>query len=402
MEGIQLCYQGKKSEEEILAIAKSCPRLKNIDKKSTFISGDNFHAMGALLSSGYGSKIDLIYIDPPYNTEQVFKVSEDRVSTISRNGTTVAYSDNLKPYEYLEFMRERLILMRELLSEKGSIYLHIDCKMGHYIKMIMDEVFGANNFLNDIARIKSNPKNFKRSAYGNQRDMVLFYAKNKGKNIFNNITVGFTEEEKVLKFKKIDKDGRRYNTVPVHAPGETTNGETGGYWRDMLPPKGRHWRTSPKELDRLDSAGLIEWSKNGVPRIKKYADEHSGKKIQDVWHYIDPARPVYPTEKNPDMLEMIIKQSSNKDSLIMDCFAGSGSTLFAAEKNGRHWVGIDQSNFSVKVIKTRLQRSSYNFIELSDTNNINDTKVAGPVLYDSTKDESLLSLGPLFQSKLPA
>ena len=97
--------------------------------------------------------------------------------------------------EYLEFIRERLILMRELLSAKGSIYLHIDCKMVHYVKLIMDEVFGAENFLNDIARIKSNPKNFKRPAYGNQRDMVLFYAKNRGKNIFNNITRSLTEEE---------------------------------------------------------------------------------------------------------------------------------------------------------------------------------------------------------------
>lgn len=181
-------------------------------------------------------------------------------------------------------------------------------------------------------------------------------------NSFNDITQGLTEKDIESKFKKVDKYGRRYNTVPVHAPGETTNGETGNYWRDMLPPKGRHWRTSPKELDRLDKDGLIEWSKNGVPRIKKYADEHKGKKIQDIWSYIDPAHPLYPTEKNLDMLKMIVQQSSNKNSLVMDCFAGSGSTLLAAEQTGRRWLGVDQSEYSAKVIKKRFNGINFNCI----------------------------------------
>ena len=356
MDGIELNYQGKKDENEILDSISNANKIK-LSGKPAYISGDNFNVMSSLLISGYRGCIDLIYIDPPYNTNQVFNVNSERVSTISRNGSVIAYSDDLKPFEYLEFIRERLILMRELLSEKGSIYLHIDCKMGHYLKMIMDEIFGSENFLNDIARIKSNPKNFKRPAYGNQRDMILFYAKNKGNNIFNNITQGLTEKEIEKKFKKIDNNGRRYNTVPVHA------GETGGYWREMLPPKGRHWRTIPKELDKLDEAGLIEWSKNGVPRIKKYADEHKGKKIQDVWSYIDPAYPLYPTEKNLEMLKMIVQQSSNSDSLVMDCFAGSGSTLLAAEQTGRRWIGIDQSEYSAKVIKDRFKDVDYDFIE---------------------------------------
>lgn len=365
MDGIELKYQGKRSESEIISLVSDVKKIK-LGKNPTYINGDNLIVMSSLLASGYNNSVDLIYIDPPYNTNQVFSVDNDRVSTISRNGSVVAYSDNLRPSEYLEFIRERLILMRELLSAKGSIYLHIDCKMGHYVKLIMDEVFGAENFLNDIARIKSNPKNFKRPAYGNQRDMVLFYAKNRGKNIFNNITRSLTEEEIISKFKKIDKNGRHYNTVPVHAPGETKSGETGRYWRDMLPPKGRHWRTNPEELDKLDSEGLIEWSKNGVPRIKKYADEHKGKKIQDIWSYIDPAYPLYPTEKNLDMLKMIVLQSSNSDSLVMDCFAGSGSTLLAAEQAGRKWIGIDQSDYSAEVIKERFRKVDFDYIKFSD------------------------------------
>ena len=365
MNGIELKYQGKKDESEVLNSVFRAKKIK-LGRTSTYISGDNFEVMSSLLISGYENSIDLIYIDPPYNTKQIFNVDNERVSTVSRNGSIVAYSDDLKPFEYLEFIRERLILMRELLSKKGSIYLHIDYRMGHYIKIIMDEVLGSENFLNDIARIKSNPKNFKRPAFGNQRDMILFYAKNKGHNIFNNITQELTEEEIESKFKKVDKNGRRYNTVPVHAPGETTAGETGGYWRDMLPPKGRHWRTSPKELDRLDKADLIEWSKNGVPRIKKYADEHKGKKIQDIWNYIDPAYPLYPTEKNLDMLKMIIQQSSNKDSLVMDCFAGSGSTLLAAEQLGRKWIGVDQSEYSAKVVKKRFKGINFSYVDYSN------------------------------------
>ena len=360
---MNLDYAGKKSEKEILAKAKSLKKsVDNIDN-SLLLKGDNFTALSSLLPN-YIGKIDLIYIDPPFNTNQTFTVEDERVSTISRKkNAIVAYSDQMTPSEYIEFMRERLILLRELLSDNGSIYLHIDTKMGHYIKVIMDEIFGIDNFKNDITRIKSNPKNFMRKAYGNQKDVIYFYAKNKDRNIFNNVTIQLDENDKAKMFKKIDENGRRYNTVPVHAPGET-NGKTGSEWRGMLPPSGRHWRTDPSELDKLDNLGLIEWSKNGVPRIKKFADEHKGKKIQDIWNYIDPAYPLYPTEKNLKMLEMIIEQSSNDDSIILDCFAGSGSTLFAAQNLGRKWIGIDQSDVSHKVIKKRFDKIAYEYLEL--------------------------------------
>lgn len=360
---MRIDYTGKKTEKEILAKAKSLERpIKNIDG-SLLLKGDNFVALSSLLPF-YASKIDLIYIDPPFNTNQTFTVEDERVSTISRKkNATIAYSDQMNPPEYIEFIRERLILLRELLSECGSIYLHIDTKMGHYIKIIMDEIFGIDNFKNDITRIKSNPKNFMRKTYGNQKDVIYFYAKNKDKNIFNNVTIKLDENDKVRMFKKIDKDGRRYNTVPVHAPGET-NGKTGSEWHGMLPPSGRHWRTDPAELDKLDELGLIEWSKNNVPRIKKFADEHKGKKIQDIWNYVDPAYPIYPTEKNLKMLEMIIAQSSNDSSIVLDCFAGSGSTLLAAQNLGRKWIGIDQSDVSLKVIRDRLDKVAYEYFEI--------------------------------------
>lgn len=151
------------------------------------------------------------------------------------------------------------------------------------------------------------------------------------------------------------KNGRRYTTVPIHAPGETDNGESAQPFKGIFPPKGRHWRTDVATLEKWDAEGLIEWSENGNPRKKIYADEREGKRVQDIWEFKDPMYPVYPTEKNSDLLELIIKTSSNPDSIVMDCFAGSGTTLKAAQKLGRTWIGIDQSELAIKTIREKLR-----------------------------------------------
>jgi adenine-specific DNA-methyltransferase len=151
-------------------------------------------------------------------------------------------------------------MIRELMSDRSSIYLHIDYKIGHYVKVMMDEIFGITNFRNDIARIKCNPKNFKRKGYGNIKDLILFYTKTDD-FIWNEPMVQRTDDEVERLFKKIDKDGRRYTTTPLHAPGETKNGVTGQNVERKYPPKGRHWRYDPKVLDELDSQGLIEMVK---------------------------------------------------------------------------------------------------------------------------------------------
>ncbi len=121
----------------------------------------------------------------------------------------------------------------------------------------------------------------------------------------------------------------------------------------MYPPKGRHWRYSPDKLTELDEKGLIEWSKTGNPRIKNFADEHKGKKVQDIWEYKDPAYPVYPTEKNEELLKFIIRQSSNEDSIVLDCFSGSGTTLKAANGLGRKFIGIDNSDLVIEASKKK-------------------------------------------------
>ena len=357
---MELTYNGKKTKKEILETLPQSELSKPIsEKENILINGDNLEALRILVhNSNQKGKIDLIYIDPPFATNGTFTISEERTSTISSSKKDeIAYTDNLLGEEFLEFLRERLILARELLSDRGSIYLHIDYKIGHYVKIIMDEIFGAENFRNDITRIKCNPKNFSRKAYGNIKDLILFYSKTSNP-IWNEPFVPFSDEDKARLYKKIDGHGRFYTTVPLHAPGETKDGVTGGTFRGMLPPKGRHWRTSPAELEKLDEQGLIEWSKNGVPRRKIFADEQKGKKLQDIWDFKDYQYPVYPTEKNLDLLKLIVQTSSNPESLVMDFFCGSGTTLIAAQELGRNWIGIDKSEKAIEVTRKKLNEEN--------------------------------------------
>lgn len=353
-----LQYPNKRTNEQILLETKKL-NLGSVfgSGKNKLIKGDNLKVLKTLLEDfNLKGKIDLIYIDPPFATNNHFTIGNDRVSTISNSkNDKTAYKDELVGSEFLEFLRERLILLRELLSDQGSIYLHIDYKIGHYVKIIMDEVFGIENFKNDITRIKCNPKNFKRKAYGNIKDLILFYSKTQNP-IWNDPTEELTTEDIEKLFKKVDSKGRRYTTIPLHAPGETVNGPTGKEWKGQLPPKGRHWRTDPKILEEWDQQGLIEWSKNGNPRKIIFADEKDGKKRQDIWDYKDLQYPTYPTEKNLDLLKNIILASSNEDSIVLDCFCGSGTTLQASQELGRNWIGIDQSDEAIKVIQKRLAK----------------------------------------------
>jgi adenine-specific DNA-methyltransferase len=354
---MQLNYSNKKSEKEIF---NNIPDIEleqtnSSDNPNLLIQANNLVALKQLITKhNLAGKIDLIYIDPPFATNNTFTITDGRASTISNSSNgTVAYSDKLKGAEFIEFIRERLVLLNMLLSDKGSIYLHIDYKIGHYVKILMDEIFGIDNFRNDITRVKCNPKNFARKGYGNMKDLILFYSKSENL-IWNEPKTPYTEEDKLKLFPKLEKSGRRYTTIPLHAPGETQNGKTSQAFKGILPPKGRHWRSEVSVLEQLDNDGLIEWSDKGNPRKKIYFDEQEGKRMQDIWEFKDPQYPVYPTEKNADLLDVIIKTSSNENSIVLDCFAGSGTTLKAAQTNGRQWIGIDQSDEAIKAIITKL------------------------------------------------
>ncbi|HPX29226.1 MAG TPA: site-specific DNA-methyltransferase [Sphaerochaeta sp.] len=350
---MKLSYENKESEASILANTKAAVFDGKIGGGNLLIHGDNLNVLQALRAS-FSGKIDLIYIDPPFSTNTVYRVGSERTGTVSFSSEDdVAYRDDLGGSEYLESLRKRLIITKELLSPRGSIYLHIDYKIGHYVKVLMDEIFGRANFRNDITRIKCNPKNFSRQGYGNMKDLILFYS-NGSDPIWNEVRIPLDEQELHRLFRKIDKDGRRYTTIPLHAPGETKSGVTGEKFKGLLPPKGRHWRSSPKVLEELDEQGLIEWSKNGVPRKIIYADEHAGKKLQDIWEFKDPQYPTYPTEKNLQLLKTIVAASSNMNSIVLDFYCGSGTTLLAAQELGRRWIGIDESLPAIETAKERL------------------------------------------------
>ena len=359
-----LSYKNKKPEDDIL---QNTPKAKlqsvyGQGAANKLIQGDNLPILRTLLESCRG-KVALVYIDPPFATNNKFRIGRNRVSTISSGShDRLAYSDTRLGAEYLEFLRERLIFLRELLSDEGSIYLHIDCKMGHYVKILMDEVFGAHNFRSDISRIKCNPKNFRRRAYGNIKDLILFYSKGE-RPIWNDPRQDYAAEDARRLFRKMDERGRRYTTIPLHAPGETRHGSTGQAWRGLKPPDGRHWRSDPKTLEGWDAQGLIEWSSNGVPRKKKFLHESKGKKVQDIWEFKDPQHPLYPTQKNLDLLKRIVTASSNPGDLVLDCFCGSGTSLLAAQVLGRFWIGIDGSEPALEVARRRLGAAEHELLK---------------------------------------
>ncbi|HNW99561.1 MAG TPA: site-specific DNA-methyltransferase [Bacteroidales bacterium] len=363
-------------------------------QKNLLIQAENIEGINYLLNEKkLKGKIDLIYIDPPFATGGNFTITDGRATTISnsKNGD-VAYTDILKGKDFINFLKERLFLLKELLSEQGSIYLHIDYKIGHYVKVMMDEVFGIENFRNDITRIKCNPKNFDRIGYGNIKDLILFYTKS-ANPIWNEPREKYTEKDFEKLFPKTDKQGRRYTTVPIHAPGETENGKSNLPFKGILPPKGRHWRVNVETLEQWDKEGLIEWSSTGNPRKIIYADEREGKRIQDIWEYKDPQYPTYPTEKNSELLDLIIKTSSNVNSIVLDCFCGSGTTLKSAQTNNRKWIGIDQSEHAIKATIKKLEtveedlfipKPDYDLIELTESINISQQRL-------NTKRQSLLN-----------
>ena len=235
-----------------------------------FYRGDNLEGLSRI--AGMGIKVDLVYIDPPFATNNEFLIDSDRANTISASGE-LAYADTVRGDEYLQQLGLRLEAIRRVLADDGSIYVHIDVKMEHHVRLLMDDVFGPRNFRNSITRIKCNPKNFNRYSYGNIKDTILFYSVSPYSINWHPQEEPLTGEDAVSRYPLVDDRGRRYATTPLHAPGITRNGPTGGTWRGMPPPAGRHWRYPPERLEELDAQGLIAWSSTGNPRKIIYADQ---------------------------------------------------------------------------------------------------------------------------------
>jgi adenine-specific DNA-methyltransferase len=357
----EIVYPNKHTINEILNsnTKKVYSEIYHGDEYNKIFFGDNFDALTHLYHNlDFSNKISLIYIDPPFGTNSVFQSRSQKYS----------YKDDLVGSHYLEFIRIRLILMRELLRDDGSIFIHLDNNMIFQIKIIMDEIFGAKNFRGFITRKKCSNKNYTKNTFGNISDYILFYSKC-DKYKWYRPTETWTDEKILKEYPFIDeKTGRRYKKVPIHAPG-IRNGETGKPWKGMFPPPGKHWQYTPEKLTEFDKNGEIYWSSNGNPRRKVFFEEDRGVPVQDIWLNLQDSLNQnvkitgYPTEKNPYLLERIINATSDEGDLIMDCFAGSGTTLDVANQLRRNYIGIDNS---LEAITSILKRFTQGLEEMGD------------------------------------
>jgi adenine-specific DNA-methyltransferase len=351
-QGLRLEYAGKKPVAEILATPAG--RYHPLEVHGTgdnrLYHADNLAVLAALAQdAAVAGKLRLVYIDPPFATAAAFESRKQNH----------AYDDYLVGPVFVESLRERLILIHQLLADDGSLYLHLDGRMAFHFRVVLDEIFGEGCFRNCITRKKCNPKNYTRKTYGNVADYILFYTKTDG-YVWNRQVEPWDEARAVKEYQYVDEQGRRYKKVPVHAPG-LRNGETGKPWRGKLPPPGKHWQYPPATLDDMDARGEIYWSPTGNPRRKVYLEHSAGVPLQDIWMDMRDAYNQnihvtgYPTEKNPQLLARIIEASSNPGDLIMDCYAGSGTALAVAANLGRHWIGVDRSPEAIKTTIRRLQ-----------------------------------------------
>jgi adenine specific DNA methylase Mod len=310
------------------------------------VYGDNLLVMQALLAgdpeTGLPSmrgKIDLIYIDPPFDSKADYRTKITLPgATIEQKPTVLeqfAYSDTWKDgtVSYLQMIYPRLVLMRELLSEQGSIYVHLDWHVGHYVKVLMDEVFGKENFVNEIIWKRSDSHNDS-SRFGVLDDRIQYYTRSKN-HIFNKVYKPYTEEYLDSFYNKVDSNGRRYRLDHFTKP----KGSIGYFYEykgATPPPNG--WRCPIETMQEYDRQGLLVFTENKVYK-KRFLDEQPGNPVGTIWDditgQIRSEAINYDTQKPETLLDRIIKASSNENSIIADFFSGSGTTGAVAERLGR-------------------------------------------------------------------
>ncbi len=326
--------------------------------------GDNLQVMSHLLKE-YREKIQLVYIDPPFDSKAAYKKSIALRGNTASNDHNVfeekQYSDIWTNDAYLQFMYERLILIRELLSDSGSLYLHCDWHQSHYLRCILDEIFGKDKFLNEIVwkranTVKGNVGQGSRF-WGANTDTLFFYRKG-GDYAFNPEFTEYSDEYIEQFYKYVEADtGRKYQLISMTAPG----GDDKGNPKYEVMGITRYWRYSQEKMQELIENGLVvQTSPNNVPRRKLYLDEGMGVPVQSLWDDISALssqaseREGYPTQKPEILLERIIKASSNLGDIVFDCFMGSGTTQSVAMKLGRRFIGADINLGAVQITTKRL------------------------------------------------
>ncbi len=336
--------------------------------RNRLVYGDNLLAMAALLAGDEASglpslrgKIDLIYIDPPFDSKADYRTKitlpgvelEQKPTVIEQFAYSDTWSDGTA--SYLEMITPRLILMRELLADTGSIYVHLDWHVGHYVKIVMDEVFGRENFCNEVVWQKFGAHN-DANRFGNVTESIYFYGKGE-RYFFVTQHVPFDDEYISERYIEEEGTGRLFYpntfTGKGDGPARFFRGEL------LIPPKGRHWAQTQENIDRLEREGRFYYTRNGTPYYKSYLDEDPGKPIQNLW--LDARmtksgaeRLGYETQKPERLLDRIVQASCPENGLVADFFGGSGTTAAVAEKLGRRWITSDLGKPACMIMRKRL------------------------------------------------
>lgn len=359
----ELVYGGKEREEDIIAETMAVPLqpVKTLGKDGNnngwmnkLIFGDNLQVLKTLYNDPeVKGKVKLIYIDPPFATKQDFRGSKEQK----------AYQDKIIGAQFLEFLRKRLVLLRELLSEDGVIYVHLDQRKGHYVKVLLDEIFGENNFRNELTWLRSSSGKTVSKNFSRDTDFILWYS-NSDSYLFHQSFQPLSETTKAM-YNRDDHDGKgKYRLYPLQKTGgpgpETTYNyvdNSGRVWK--CPPKG--WRMRKEKLKQLENEGRLFIDGNTIGEKAYWNErENEGRIANNLWNDIsnlqgaNPEIVNYPTQKPEALLERVVVTSTDKEDIVLDAFAGSGTTLAVAEKLKRRWIGIDCGKLSIYTAQKRM------------------------------------------------
>lgn len=316
--------------------------------------------------------VKLIYIDPPFDVGADFSMNIEIGDPSTGSGQVEQFTKEPSVLEelayrdtwgkgadsFISMIYERLSLMRDLLADDGSIYVHCDWRVNSYIRSVLDEVFGVDEFINELIWQRTGAHN-DAERFGVVHDTIFVYGKGQ-KWTFNPVTVEHSDEHVNTRFTQVEEGtGKRFFAGPITAPGSGPAREFRG--KILVPPAGRHWSYSQGGIDELESKNLIYYSQTGIPYLKQYMDDYleKGRRVQSLWIDLLPSKTGsevlgYPTQKPEKLLDRIVSASSNHGELVCDFFCGSGTTLAVAEKLGRKWIGSDLGKFAIHTTRKRM------------------------------------------------
>ena len=316
--------------------------------------GDNLQVMSHLLKEFRG-KIDLVYIDPPFDSKADYKktitIKSNRAESNLTNFEEKQYADIWTNDTYLQFLYERIIIMKELLSEKGCLYVHCDWHRSHLIRCLLDEVFGVNNFVNELIWKRSNPHGNQVKRFGSIHDTIFLYSRNK--DYIWNPQFDAHDENYIEQFYRFTEEntGRKYRLGPLNNFAGVDRPNLTYEWNGFY----RTWRYTKEKMEQLEADNRLVYSSSGLAQQKLYLDEMQGVPPQDLLlNFVPGGNAEYPTQKPEKLLERLILSSSNPGSIVLDCFMGSGTTQAVAMKLGRRFIGADINLGAIQTTTKRL------------------------------------------------